>query len=499
MIAIRNIHLAYGEQVLYDNASLQINEGDRFALVGPNGAGKSSLFKILLGENEPDKGVVQIKRGLSIGYLAQETAPATDRSVLDECLSLWEHPDGRLTAKAKSVLMGLSFKVSDFDRPVSALSGGWAMRVAMARLLVQEPDLLLLDEPTNHLDLESLLWFQDYLIGYPGTIVLISHDRSFINAICHSIVSVQERSLRVYPGDYESFVAMRAGELVRLEAAYQQQQAEIAEMEDFVARNRARASTASRAQNMLKRLERLERVEMPESVRRLTIKLPQPPRSGKDVLTLKNIDKSYGAIPVYKGLNFAMQRGMKSAFVGPNGAGKSTLLKMLAGVLPFEGGERIVGHNVNVGYHSQHRLETMDPRRTVYEEAQGAAKDLSEQSIRTVLGSFLFPGDAVYKKVQVLSGGEKSRLSLVKILLEPPNALFLDEPTTHLDITAVEALITALKAYEGTLAFISHDLFFVNALAEHVVHVDKGQVAIYPGNYELFAWRRKQAGVAVAK
>jgi ATP-binding cassette subfamily F protein 3 len=310
---------------------------------------------------------------------------------------------------------------------------------------------------------------------------------------------VQERSLRVYPGDYESFVAMRAGELVRIEAAYAQQQDEIKEMEDFVARNRARASTASRAQNMLKRLERLERVEMPESVRKLTIKLPQPPRSGKDVLTLRNIDKSYGTIPVYKGLNFAMQRGMKAAFVGPNGAGKSTLLKILAGVLPFEGGERVVGHNVTVGYHSQHRLETMDPRRTVYEEAQGAAKDLSEQAIRTVLGSFLFPGDNVYKKVQVLSGGEKSRLSLVKILLEPPNALFLDEPTTHLDIAAVEALITALKAYEGTLAVISHDLFFVNALAEHVVHVDKGQVSIFPGNYELFAWRRKQAGLAAAK
>lgn len=492
VITIRDLYKSFSSQELFEGTSLQINEGDRFALVGPNGAGKSTLFKMLLGEMEPDRGEIALRRGVVVGYLPQENAPSTDQTVLTEALAALHEPNDRTVAQAKAVLMGLGFRVTDFDRPVNALSGGWAMRVAMAKLLMQEPDLLLLDEPTNHLDLESLLWFQEYLLNYPGAIFVISHDRSFINTVCKAIVSVQERQLKIYYGNYEAYVVNREAEGERLKSAYRQQQEEIARMQDFIDRNRARASTANRAQSMIKRLEKMDLVELPENTKTVKFKFPQPGRAGQLVVSLKNLDKHYGSVQVYQKLNFDLPRGWKMALVGHNGAGKSTLLKILGGVLEFDGGERILGHNVKVGYFSQHRADALVADRTVLEEAMDNDRMLGELLTRTILGSFLFRGDAVFKKVKVLSGGEKSRLSLAKLLLDPPNVLLLDEPTVHLDMDSVEMLVAALKDFEGTIGFISHDLYFVNAIAQQVVHVDQGRVTVYPGNYEYFQWKKSQ-------
>ena len=499
MITLRNIHKSFARQLLFDGADLQINQGDRFSLVGPNGAGKSTLLKMLLGELEADGGEISIKRGVRVGYLPQENAPLSSETVLAGALEGNEDADARFAARAKAILMGLGFKLKDFERPIKELSGGWAMRVAMARLLVDDPDLLLMDEPTNHLDLDSTLWLREFLTTRRGSLLIVSHDRDFMDHVTKAMVSVQDHKLVVYPGRYDDFLKEREAEKERLMKAYRQQKEEIAAMEDFVARNRVRASTAARAQSMLKRIEKIERIEVPPEVKAVRIRFPQPKRSGIRVLQMKGIHKSYGANKVYEGLDYELERGWRMAFVGHNGAGKSTLLRMLAGVLPFEQGERVIGHEVTVGYFSQHRAEQLDSNKTVLEEALSANKESGELSVRTILGTFLFPGDMVYKPVHVLSGGEKSRLALVKILLEAPNCLFLDEPTTHLDMTSVEALAQALNEFEGTVCLISHDIYFVNRLATHVVHVDGGKVTLYPGNYEYFMDRQAKLAAEGAK
>ena len=366
------------------------------------------------------------------------------------------------------------------------------MRAALAGLLVQEPDLLLLDEPTNHLDIDSLFWLQQYLRSYPGAVFLISHDRAFINAVCRAIVSVQDGKLKIYRGDYEFFLRERQAERERLEMAWRRQQEEIAKMQEFIDRNRARASTANRAQSMIKRLDKLERIVLPAEAKSVKIRFPQPARTGVRVLSLRDVYKSYGETKVYQGLDFELERGWKMAFVGHNGAGKSTLLKVLAGVIPFDSGQRVVGNDVKVGYFSQHRQGQLDPEKTVLQEASSVGRLNPDLLTRTSLGTFLFPGDSVHKKTEVLSGGEKSRLSLAKLLLDPPNVLLMDEPTTHLDMTSVDALIEALRDFEGTLCCISHDLYFLNALADHVVHIDQGRITVYPGNYEYFKRRQSQ-------
>lgn len=492
MISVRGIKKSFGDQVLYDGADLQLNAGDRYALVGPNGAGKSTLFKMLLGEEEPDAGGIEWKRGAKAGYLPQENPPLGPETVLETALAHRSDPDGRETAKAKKILMGLGFKVKDFDRHLSELSGGWAMRAALARLLVEEPQLLLLDEPTNHLDLETLLWFQEYLKTYPGAILMISHDRNFIDEVCSAIIAVEEKRLKKYNTNYDGFLAEREAARERLMSAYKQQQDEIADMEEFIMRNRARVSTASRVQSVIKKLEKIERIELPPATKAVAIKFPQPGRTGTTVLKLKNACKSYGATKVYEGLDFELERGQKMAFVGPNGAGKSTLLKVLGDIIPLDSGERVLGHNVKVGYFSQHREGQLDPHRTVLQEAMSVDRMNGDLFTRTVLGTFLFPGDAVHKRVEVLSGGEKSRLQLAKLLLDPPNVLLLDEPTTHLDLTSVEALVDALKSFEGTICTISHDVYFLNAVADHVVHVVQGKITVYPGNFEYFQHRQAQ-------
>lgn len=393
----------------------------------------------------------------------------------------------QLEPKAKRILSGLAFRESDFERPASAMSGGWVMRAHIARLLVQEPDLLMLDEPTNHLDLESLVWFQNYLRGYPGAILMISHDREFLNALTGSILDIHRGGIHRYHGNYDDYVAQRAAREEQHLAAYKNQQREIQALQQFADRFRAKASKASQAQSKLKQIDRMEKIEAPQATdRKIKIRFPQPPRSGTKVITLSGVRHAYGDLVVYQHLDFEAERGQRTVLVGPNGAGKSTLLKILAGVIPLQSGVRELGHNVKAGYYAQHRIEMLNPSRTVLQEALDSPNPVPEQTARTVLGSFLFRQDDVFKNVGILSGGEKSRLALVKLLLDPPNLLLMDEPTTHLDMASIDALIGALRQYEGTLLFISHDVYFIRALAGTVLHINAGRLTPYAGDYQYY-------------
>jgi ATP-binding cassette subfamily F protein 3 len=515
MLTISQVTKAFAGRVLFEEASLQVNRGDRVGLVGPNGAGKSTLFSLILGEASPDEGKVSLEKAATVGFLPQEHAPAGDETVLElacavspeliraqrilkttpedsaehhDALHLFdEHGGWQLEPKAKRILAGLAFRESDFDRPAKTLSGGWVMRAHLARLLVQEPELLLLDEPTNHLDLESLVWFQDYLTSYPGAILMISHDREFLNQLVGSIVEIAHRRLNRYRGNWDSYVEQRAAREEQRLSAYKNQQKEIASLQQFADRFRAKASKASQAQSKLKQIDRMEKIEAPVA-REKTVhfRFPQPPRSGHRVITLKEVDHAYGELVVYRDLNFEAERGQRTVLVGPNGAGKSTLLKLLAGVLPVQSGARDLGHNVKVGYFSQYRVDMLDPMMTVLDTARDMPNPVSEQVARTVLGSFLFRGDDVFKTTAVLSGGEKTRLALVKLLLDPPNLLLMDEPTTHLDVGSIDALVGALGQYEGTLIFISHDVYFIRAVAKTVLHINAGKLTPYAGDYDYY-------------
>ncbi|HVF72789.1 MAG TPA: ABC-F family ATP-binding cassette domain-containing protein [Chthoniobacterales bacterium] len=515
MLTISQVTKAFGGRTLFEEASLQVNRGDRVGLVGPNGAGKSTLFSLILGEASPDEGKISLEKSATVGFLPQEHAAAGDETVLElacaispelvkaqrilkstpedsaehhEALHLFdEHGGWQLEPKAKRILAGLAFRESDFDRPARTLSGGWVMRAHLARLLVQEPELLLLDEPTNHLDLESLVWFQEYLRSYPGAILMISHDREFLNQLVGSIVEIAHRRLNRYRGNWDSYVEQKAAREEQQLSAYKNQQKEIAALQQFADRFRAKASKASQAQSKLKQIDRMEKIEAPVA-REKTVhfRFPQPPRSGHRVINLTEVDHAYGDLVVYRGLNFEAERGQRTVLVGPNGAGKSTLLKLLAGVLPVQNGTREVGHNVKVGYFSQYRVDMLDPMMTVLDTARDMPNPVSEQVARTVLGSFLFRGDDVFKTTAVLSGGEKTRLALVKLLLDPPNLLLMDEPTTHLDVGSIDALVGALSQYEGTLIFISHDVYFIRAVARTVLHIHGGKLTPYAGDYDYY-------------
>jgi len=531
MLTVSQLSKSFSGRKLFDDVSLQVNRGDRIGLVGPNGAGKSTLFSLLLGEISPDGGTIAIEKNATIGFLPQETAAAGDETVLELALAvspalvhaqkvIKKHESGNgandaayhnalhvfdahggweLEPKAKRVLAGLAFREADFNRPARALSGGWIMRAHLARLLVMQPDLLLLDEPTNHLDLESLQWFQEYLRNYPGAIVMISHDREFLNQLVGSIVEIAHSKLVRYRGNWDSYVEQKAAREEQQLAAYKNQQKEIAALQLFADRFRAKATKASQAQSKLKQIDRMEKIAAPIA-RAKTIKFhfPQPVRSGLRVITLKDVDHAYGDLVVYRGMQFHAERGQRTVLVGPNGAGKSTLLKLIAGVLPVQHGERALGHNVRAGYFSQNRIDVLNPKHTVLESALDAPNPVSEQTARTVLGSFLFRGDDVFKSVAVLSGGEKSRLALVRLLLDPPNLLLMDEPTTHLDIGSLDALIGALKQYHGTLIFISHDVHFIRAIATSVLHINAGQFTPYPGDYDYYLDKSKATSAKTA-
>ena len=438
--------------------------------------------------------------------VAGSADPGADDAAYHNALHVFdEHGGWELEPKAKRVLAGLAFRETDFDRPARALSGGWIMRAHLARLLVMEPDLLLLDEPTNHLDLESLQWFQEYLRTYPGAIVMISHDREFLNQLVGSIVEIAHSKLVRYRGNWDSYVEQKAAREEQQLAAYKNQQKEIASLQLFADRFRAKASKASQAQSKLKQIDRMEKIAAPVA-RGKTIKFhfPQPVRSGLRVITLKDVDHAYGDLVVYRGMQFHAERGQRTVLVGPNGAGKSTLLKLLAGVLPVQHGARELGHNVRTGYFSQNRIDMLNASHTVLDSARDMPNPVSEQTARTVLGSFLFRGDDVFKTVAVLSGGEKTRLALVKLLLDPPNLLLMDEPTTHLDVGSIDALIGALKQYQGTLIFISHDVHFIRAIATSVLHVTASpdgmgaRLTFYPGDYDYYLDKSKATSARIA-
>jgi ATP-binding cassette subfamily F protein 3 len=535
MLTIAGISKSYGGRTLFDDVTLQINRHDRIGLVGPNGAGKSTLLKLILGEESSDAGEITMERGVTFGHLPQESAPIGDETVVEVATAIspeftklrriihaWDndhpvealHPEEihdnvhdrfnelggyQLEAKAKQILAGLSFREKDFDRPAREMSGGWVMRAHLARLLAMQPDLLILDEPTNHLDLEALIWFQEYLKNYPGAILVISHDREFLNQLVGTIVEIRQSKLISYRGNYDDYLVQREAQEEQLLAAYKNQQREIASLMEFANRFRAKASKASQAQSKLKQIDRMEKIEAPSGEdKKVSFRFPQPQRSGQRAIALKNIHQAYGENVVYRGIDFQAERGQRIVLVGPNGAGKSTLLKILGGVLQPQQGTRELGHNAKAGYYSQYRVDMLNLEHTVLEEALDTPSRVTEQFVRTLLGSFLFIGDDVFKKVSVLSGGEKSRLALVKLLLDPPNLLLMDEPTTHLDMSSIDALLFALDQFEGTLIFISHDVYFIRALANHVVHVNAGQLTHYPGGYQYYLDKTKALSARAA-
>ena len=512
MLTIADVSKSYGTRELFSDVSLFIARTDRLGLIGPNGAGKSTLFGLILGEEKPDTGTIEWERGADFGYLPQESAPAGDETILHIATSGKKlEPtdddydiDYTLEPRARKILDGLGFKTDDADKLAKTFSGGWVMRAHLARLLVAEPALLLLDEPTNPLDLEALLWFQDYLTRYPGGLVVISHDRAFLNALCTGMLELRAGTLHYYHGNYDNFLTEKEARKHQQLAAFKNQQREIAHLQVFVDRFGAKASMASRAKSKEKQIQRLKDVaveEPTEELRKMNFKFPQPPRSGLKVIELEHVRQAYGDHVVYENLNFTAERGQGIVLIGPNGAGKSTLLKILAGVIPIQGGTRELGSNVVPGYFAQNRLDNLNPDATVFEnvmELRTNENQLTEQQARAILGAFLFRKDDVLKPVSVLSGGEKTRLALARILVRPPNLLLMDEPTTHLDIQSIDALVMALREYQGTLIFISHDVHFIKALAKNVLHVHSGKLTHYAGDYEYFLDKSKAGDARVA-
>lgn len=519
MLTIRDVTKTFNARTLFSAASMTINYGERVALVGPNGAGKSTLFSLILKNDTPDAGEVIRDEWTTVGFLPQESEPVGDETVLEvatgkageietleKALSAFEAAgdvsspeyfeahakhdalqDPQTEAKAKKILKGLGYKEEDFNRPAREFSGGWVMRAHMTRLLVMEPDLLLLDEPTNHLDLLSLMWFRNYLKNYPGALLIISHDRDFMDELVQQVYEIEESKLISYQGNYSDYLKQREENYERAMQAYKNQQKEIEQIQDFIDRFRSVASKASQAQSREKQLAKMDKLEKPRPLRKgFRFNFPQPQRSGQRLITLTDIHQAYGTKQVYRGLDLEIERGERTVLVGPNGAGKSTLIKILAGEVPFQKGERKLGTNVKLGYFSQHRADTLDPDCSVLEELKRVAPELREDEARSILGSFLFKREDVHKKCRVLSGGEKSRVNLVKFLVDPPNLLLMDEPTTHLDIWAIEGLILALQKFEGTLVFISHDVHFIRSLGTKVLHITEGKVQAYAGDYDYY-------------
>lgn len=538
MLSIHGLHKQYGGKILFEDAQAHLNHRSKVALIGPNGAGKSTLIKMVLGLESPDEGQIAKVPRLSIGYLSQEVPQFTGRTVLAEVMSLdgrresllaaradyekkfsdsqtsssiaqseldhygrileeIEHLDEyRLESRAKTILNGMGFSNADFDRSLTEFSGGWLMRVALSRILLMEPDLLLLDEPTNHLDLESLLWLEGFLCDFQGAVLLISHDTAFLNRIVREVWEVDQKKLWSYQGNLDSYRLQKEERLAILRAQYQGQQEKIAEIEAFVARFGAKATKARQAQSRLKVLEKMELVELPEEQASMKFRFPPAPPSGREVVTVQNAGVSFGNKKVLSDLNWIIQRGMRTAIVGVNGAGKTTLLKMLAQTLAPTSGMVKLGHNVHVGYYAQMQAESIDPTRTILEELESVAPEMPTAQVRAVAGSFLFTGDAVQKKCSVLSGGEKARVALAKLLLSPSNFLILDEPTNHLDVGSRSMLLHALQGYEGTLCMVSHDRDFMSPLVNSVLEIipsPKGSKVIHlVEGYEDYLKRKQQ-------
>lgn len=502
---------------------MNINRGEKIGLIGPNGAGKSTLFSLILGELESSQGEVVVIKNTHIGYLPQEAKFSSTHTVLSELTEgeerimrlrkekeeLEEKNEAgskrygdvlhnletlgyfELEHKAEKILMGLGFKEKDFNRPIREMSGGWQMRVLLAKLLTYHYDLLLLDEPTNYLDLNAALWLKDYLSGFNGTFIMISHDKAFLTDVTNYTFILENGSIAKVHGNYEHYEQIKKEKRIHLEKQFKEQEKKLQQLERFVERFHAQPNKAASVRAKRRVLEKMEEeaVVVPQDPRESIGKFRFPPtvQSGYMVMRLEKMSKSYGDIRVYKDFDFEITHGAKAVLAGENGAGKSTLLKILAGVIDIDGGQRITGHNVDIGYFSQTRTDVLNLENTVLQEAYSAAPGfMAEETVRTILAAFLFTGDDAEKKVKVLSGGEKSRLILAKLLVNPPNFLLLDEPTTHLDVDAVDALVKALTDYEGTIVFISHDIYFVRSIANTVFEVKEGRVRKFPGNFDYY-------------
>jgi ATP-binding cassette subfamily F protein 3 len=523
----------FGPRVLFENADWLITPEERTALVGANGTGKSTLLKILAGSESLDYGSLQRTRGMSVGYLPQEGLVLSGRSVFDECLSVfaelramekeietlsarlaeldptsaeyataaerYSHIDSRfhahsgyaLDAQVGTVLTGLGFGKEDWSRQCEEFSGGWQMRIALAKLLLEKPSLLLLDEPTNHLDLETRNWLEDYLHGYPNGYVLISHDRYFLDVTVNKTIEIWNKGLHVYHGNYEQYLKQKAERRAQLEAAYKNQREHIEHLEAFIDRFRYQATKAKQVQSRIKELEKIERIEIPAEEQVIHFTFPQPPASGRTVVEVRDLAKNYGPKQVLSEVNFTIDRGDRVALVGVNGAGKSTLIRMLSGMEPASAGSLRLGHNVTAEYFAQDQYKVLDPDARMLDDISSTAPRVPTAQLRSLLGCFLFSGDDVFKTLGVLSGGERNRYALARILVSPANFLLLDEPTNHLDLRAKDVLLEAIASFSGTVVLVSHDRYFLDRLATRIFEVENGHLHVYPGNYEDYL-RRKQ-------
>ncbi len=530
MIRLDNISKQNGHQIVFIEASAALNKGEKVGLVGPNGAGKTTLFRLITGQEQPDEGQVSVDRGITIGYFSQDVGEMSGRSAVAETMdgagpvsavaaelaaleAAMADPDrademeeiierygavqGRfeelggyaLEGRAREVLAGLSFSQEMMDGDVGALSGGWKMRVALARILLMRPDVMLLDEPSNHLDLESLIWLEDFLKGYEGALMMTSHDREFMDRIVTKIVEIDGGTLTAYSGGYEFYVQQRALAEKQQQAQFDRQQAMLAKEIRFIERFKARASHAAQVQSRVKQLEKIDRVEPPKRRQTIVFEFQPAPRSGEDVASLRNVHKRYGSRSIYEGLDFQVRRRERWCVMGVNGAGKSTLLKLIAGSTQPDEGMVAIGASVKMGYFAQHAMDLLDGEQTVFQSLEDSFPQAGQGSLRSLAGCFGFSGDDVEKRCRVLSGGEKARLVMAKMLYDPPNFLVLDEPTNHLDMATKEMLITALAEYEGAMLFVSHDRHFLAALSNRVLELTPDGIHTYGGGYTEYVAR----------
>jgi ATPase subunit of ABC transporter with duplicated ATPase domains len=533
MIRLDNISKQNGHQILFIEASAALQRGEKIGLVGPNGSGKTTLFRMITGEELPDEGQVGVDRGVTIGYFSQDVGEMSGRSAaaevmdgagpvsevaaelrelevamgdpdqadnMDEIIERYGEAQGRfeelggyaLEGRAREVLAGLSFTEEMMDGDVGALSGGWKMRVALARILLMRPDCMLLDEPSNHLDLESLIWLEDFLRGYEGALLMTSHDRAFMNRIVTKVIEIDGGSLNSFSGDYEFYEAQRAQNEKQQQAQFERQQAMLAKEIKFIERFKARASHAAQVQSRVKKLDKIERVEPPKRRQSVTFEFPPAPRSGEDVVTVKDVHKAYGDRVIYEGLDFLVRRKERWCVMGVNGAGKSTLLKLVVGATEPDTGAVTMGGTVKMGYFAQHAMELLDGELTVFQQLEATFPQAGQGSLRALAGCFGFSGDDIEKRCRVLSGGEKARLVMAQLLYDPPNFLVLDEPTNHLDLATKEMLVEALSAYEGAMLFVSHDRHFLAALSNRVLELTPDGIHKYGGGYTEYVARTGQ-------
>jgi ATP-binding cassette subfamily F protein 3 len=547
MLQLSGAGKRFGTKLLFENVNWLITPDERTALVGANGTGKSTLMKILAGNNTGmdsfsgglDYGAMHVTKGMSIGYLPQDGLSLSGRTVFDECLSVFDELrameteleglyaalseldpesaeyhaaadrfseiDSRFSAndgyaldvKVGTVLSGLGFSKEDWQRRTEEFSGGWQMRIALAKLLLQKPDLLLLDEPTNHLDLETRNWLEDYLRTYPKGFILISHDRYFLDVTVNKIIEIWNKNIHVYHGNYEKYLTQKAERRAQLENAYKNQRDQIEHLEAFISRFRYQATKAKQVQSRIKELEKIERIEIPEEEPVIHFTFPQPPPSGRTVVEVNHLSKDYGAKQVLKDVSFTIDRGDRIALVGANGAGKSTLIRMLSAQEEPTGGSIKLGHNVLAEYFAQDQYKVLNPDARMLDDISGTAPKIAQTELRSLLGCFLFSGDDAFKKLGVLSGGERNRYALARILVSPANFLLLDEPTNHLDLRAKDVLLEAVSSFTGTVIFVSHDRYFIDRVATRVFEVEGGHVHVYPGNYEDYLYR-KESGQAIS-